>query len=222
MPLPEEHYHFSKVSVKTRIYETIKRWIIEMRLKPGEQIFDVEIAEHFQVSRTPVREALQLLEMQKLVKTIPGKATIVTEIDYDNLEQLYQPMAVLQQLAVRLAIEKASPKDIENLKRLNQTFTDEIRGEKDVLAISEADVNFHTAILDTAGNSYIKDFCNTLWIHIQRLEYCFFREGSTLEDSIYDHEQLIQAFEMKDDFTASVRMKAHWDRTVMQIRSIQG
>ena len=117
MPLPEEHYHFSKVSVKTRIYETIKRWIIEMRLKPGEQIFDVEIAEHFQVSRTPVREALQLLEMQKLVKTIPGKATIVTEIDYENLEQLYQPMAVLQQLAVQLAIEKASPKDIENLKR---------------------------------------------------------------------------------------------------------
>ena len=170
MPLPEEHYNFSKVSVKTRIYETIKRWIIETRLKPGEQIFDVEIAEHFQVSRTPVREALQLLEMQKLVKTIPGKATIVTEIDYENLEQLYQPMAILQQLAVQLAIEKASPKDIENLKRLNQIFMDGIRGEKDVLAISEADVNFHTAILDTAGNSYIKDFFNSLWIHIQRLE----------------------------------------------------
>ena len=69
MPLPTGDLSFDRRSAKQKVYETVKDWIIEGQFKPGEKVSDVEIAEYFNVSRTPVREALQLLEAQKLVKS---------------------------------------------------------------------------------------------------------------------------------------------------------
>ena len=65
----------------------------------------MEIAEYFNVSRTPVREALQLLEAQKLVKSYPGRATIVTELESEHIEKWYLPMIALQKLAIELAVK---------------------------------------------------------------------------------------------------------------------
>ena len=104
-------------TVRTQIYESIKQWIIEGRLKPGEKLSDTDIAALFHVSRTPVREAFQQLEMQKLIKSYPGKATIVTEIETDHIEQWYLPMVSLQQLAATIAIEKVTQAQIDDLKQ---------------------------------------------------------------------------------------------------------
>ena len=82
----------------------------------------IEIADYFKISRTPVREALQLLEAQKLVKSFPGKATIVTELETENIEKWYQPMAVLQQLAITLAVDKITPAHINRLRNLSDIF----------------------------------------------------------------------------------------------------
>ena len=89
MPLPKEQTSFERLSAKQRVYETVKDWIIEGQFKPDEKVSDIEIADYFKVSRTPVREALQLLEAQKLVKSYPGKATLVTDLETDNIEKWY-------------------------------------------------------------------------------------------------------------------------------------
>ena len=89
------------------------------------------------------------------------------------------------------------------------------------MAILKADKAFHSCILEAAGNEYIMDFCEVLWIHIQRLEYGFFRD-TPLEDSISEHERLIQALEMKDGYSASILIKEHWDRTALLIRGLNG
>ena len=116
MQMPGNEAFFGRISVKQGIYETIKDWIIERRLKPGERIYDTELASYFHVSRTPVREALQLLETQKLVKTYPGKATMVTELETRNIEKWYQPMAILQQLAVNLEADNIKHSQLEQLR----------------------------------------------------------------------------------------------------------
>ena len=61
--------------------------------------------------------------------------------------------------------------------------------------------------------------CNVLWIHIQRLEYGFFRD-TPLEDSIREHERMIRALEMKDEYSASVLVKEHWDRSALLIQRL--
>lgn len=197
----------------------MKDWIIEGQFKPGEKISDVEIADYFNISRTPVREAFQLLEAQKLVISYPGKATIVTELETENIEKWYLPMSMLQQLAITLAVDKITPQHISRLKTLSKEFTECVKEQSKPMPILKADKAFHSCILDVAGNEYISDFCNVLWIHIQRLEYGFFRD-KPLEDSIEEHEQIIQALEMKDGYSASLLAKSHWDRTALLIKEL--
>lgn len=219
MPLPIEEANYERTTAKQKVYETIKDWIIERQLMPGEKVSDIEIAAYFKVSRTPVREALQLLETQKLVKSYPGKATIVTEIEKDNIEKWYLPMVTLQQLAISQAVENITAEAVETMQQLNDQFKEAVKEQRKPMPILRADKAFHSYILEVAGNEYVKDFCNVLWIHIQRLEYNFFRD-TPLDASVEEHQRIISALKIRDGYSASLTMKEHWERTVMQIRSM--
>ena len=81
MPIPSKTESIQTLSVKDRIYNVVCEWIITGVLKSGEKILDSELAQYFDVSRTPVREAIQMLERQKLVKVIPSRGTIVANIE---------------------------------------------------------------------------------------------------------------------------------------------
>lgn len=219
MPLPKEESSFERLSAKQKVYETVKDWIIEGQFQPGEKVSDIEIADYFKVSRTPVREALQLLEAQKLVKSYPGKATLVTELETDNIEKWYQPMATLQQLAVTLAVEKIKPEHIHRLRQLADEFAECVKEQEKPMPILKADKEFHRCILEIAENEYITDFCDVLWIHIQRLEYSFFRD-TPLDESIEEHEKMIDALERKDGYAASILVKNHWERTALMLNEL--
>lgn len=190
-------------------------------MKPLEKLNDMEIASYFHVSRTPVREAFQILEQQKMIRLYPGKATVVTEMETGNIKQWYLPMQSLQQLAVTIAVDRVTPDHIEELAELNQRFARESQARCDVMGILGADKAFHDCLLRIADNEYIKDFCETLWIHIMRLEYTLFRETNTLEESIEDHGRLIEALGRRDGLTASIAMKENWNRTVIQILNLK-
>ena len=84
MPIPEKGNDLCRLSAKDIIYRTVCEWIITGVLRPGEKILDSELARHFSVSRTPVREALQVLESQKLICVRPGRATVVAELDVEE------------------------------------------------------------------------------------------------------------------------------------------
>ena len=198
---------------------TVKDWIIEGQLQPNEKISDVEISEYFHVSRTPVREALQLLETQKLIKTYPGRATIVTEMETDDINKWYLPMATLQELAVSIAVPKRKTEDIITLNRLNEHFLECLRNKNDTMNLLRADMEFHEKILKMSENEYIVDFCNVLWIHIQRLEYKYFL-NMVNELSADEHKKIIQAIERKDTLAASVLVKDHWRRSAICVQQL--
>lgn len=219
MPLPDKDLAFERTSAKQRVYETVKDWIIEGQLKPGERVSDIEIAERFKVSRTPVREALLLLESQKLIKSYPGKATLVTELETDNIEKWYLPMVTLQQLAVSVAVDKMTPDYIRRLRKLSGQFREFVENRENPMPLLKSDKEFHSCILEAAGNEYIIDFCETLWIHIQRLEYSFFRD-TPMEASVEEHEEIIEALERRDNYSASLLMKNHWERTALTLREL--
>ena len=220
MPLPTGDLSFDRRSAKQKVYETVKDWIIEGQFKPGEKVSDVEIAEYFNVSRTPVREALQLLEAQKLVKSYPGRATIVTELESEHIEKWYPPMIALQKLAIELAVKNVTPEFLEILRRRNREFCDSVERKESPMDIFRADKAFHNCILEAAGNEYVADFCNILWIHIQRLEYKFFRDAS-MSTSIEEHEKMIEALENRDEAKVSELAKVHWERSEEMVRKLE-
>ena len=219
MPLPNYPYAGKDTLTKNDILETLQHWITVMQLKPGEKISDTEIAEYFNVSRTPVREVLKMLEQQKLIFTYPGRATIVADLALDDIESYYLPMQTLQCLAVRLAVEKADAADVEELERLNAEFGEVMENANDAESILMADKSFHEKILEIAGNEYIEEFCSALWVHIARLDYLFFR-NNTMGTSYNDHKLMIESFRMKDPFCAELAMKNNWNYSMLAVKAV--
>lgn len=219
MPLPNTPYPEGKICSKTEILETLRDWMTVMQMKPGEKISDTEIAEYFNVSRTPVREVLKILEQQKLICTYPGRATVVAELDTEDIRSYYLPMQTLQCLAVRLAVERASDEDIDELQSLNEQFRQRLENGADPAGLLAADKSFHQKIIDIAGNEHVDEFCSALWVHIARLDYLFFKD-STQESSCLDHDMIISSLRLKDPFGAELAMKNNWNNSMLAVKAV--
>lgn len=218
MPLPSIPIAAGEVCTKAQIQATLCRWMTVMQMRPGEKISDKEIAEYFNVSRTPVREVLKILEQQKLIYTYPGRATVVAELDIDNIESYYLPMQNLQCLAVRLAVDNAQAQDIDELETLGEKFRMKQQEGTDTEGLLLADKAFHQKIIDIAGNAYIDEFCSALWVHIARLDYLFFRDNA-IASSNQDHEMIINCLRIKDPFGAELAMKNNWNNSMLAIKA---
>lgn len=154
MPIPINHSRPKRKSAKENAFNQIQQWIIEGTLKPGEKLNDSELAEALGVSRTPIRESLQLLEVQGFVKMYPGKATQVTEVKKESIKDLLPPLASLQALSAELAISHLNDEVIKLLERTNERFAEAIHS-KNYFSALRIDEEFHQIIVDTAKNPYI-------------------------------------------------------------------
>lgn len=207
MPVPANHSKPVRTTAKESAYKQILHWIIDGTLYPGEKLNDTELAEALGVSRTPIRESLQLLESQGLVKMYPGKATQVTEVEKESIKDLLPPLAVLQALSTELAIDHISDKTISSLKNINQEFSNALY-QKDYHAALNIDEQFHQLIVDTANNTYISGIVENLQAHVRRL---FFHNSIILsESSIEVHDTIIHHIENGDKEKASALMKQNW------------
>ena len=166
MPIPENVENLRRVSAKSSIYQVVCSWIITGVLKPGEKIVDSELAKRFNVSRTPVREAIQILEGQKLVYVVPGRATVVADIDPADIEKCYRTLAELQGLAAELACGSLTDRELEQLERIHAAFVDACGRNDGTDAITQDNL-FHDAIVRGAHNEYVEEFSHTMILHIQ-------------------------------------------------------
>jgi DNA-binding GntR family transcriptional regulator len=211
MPIPKNHATSSRLTAKEHAFNQIQQWIIDGTLLPGEKINDTELAEALGVSRTPVREALQILELEGFVEMFPGKATQVTEIERESIHDLLPPLAALQVLAAQLAVDHMNDDKIQELEEINERFQAAIQTENyySALKIDEA---FHQVIVDIADNPYIKQMLRSLQAHVRRH---FFHNGIVLTaSSIEDHKALIQHFKDKNAKEVTNVMEENWLRTL--------
>ena len=122
MPIPTTYTKPKRKTAKENAYNQIQQWIIDGTLHPGEKLNDNELAKTLGVSRTPVRESLQLLEVEGFVEMFPGKATQVTEVDKESITDLLPPLAALQALSAELAIPHLTDETIALLESTNERF----------------------------------------------------------------------------------------------------
>ena len=106
MPIPNRKDNIEKLSTKERVYNVLREWIADGTLQPQERLNDKELAAHFSVSRTPVREALQMLIEQKFVTVRPSSGTFVAPLDREDMACVYQMIAALQCMALELAFSR--------------------------------------------------------------------------------------------------------------------
>ncbi|MFC3041729.1 GntR family transcriptional regulator [Virgibacillus xinjiangensis] len=218
MPIPTDHSKPVRQTAKENAFNQLQQWIIDGTLLPGEKLNDTELANALGVSRTPVRESLQLLEAQGFVEMFPGKATQVTEVDREAIKDLLPPLAALQALSAELAVEHITEDTIDLLERTNDRFAKAIHSENYYSAL-KIDEEFHQIIVDTANNSYIHDIIGKLQAHVRRQ---FFHNSIVLtEDSIREHSEIIDLLKKQDKDSLTPIMKGNWLRAIEEFPKIE-
>lgn len=209
MPIPEQDMNLTRIPVKQKIYKTLQEWIVKGKMLPGERVNDSELAQFFHVSRTPVREAIQMLAEEKLINVVPSSGTFVSEINMEDMKHVYYLMGKLQGIAVEEFIENMENSQIEILEELNEKFHHAI-SSKDIEASIEADGNFHRYIAELSGNPYNISFTDQLLIHCIRNEYRCFESGDFPEQSYDFHNRIIKALRDKNLILAKELLEENW------------
>ncbi|MFW2110307.1 GntR family transcriptional regulator [Bacillus spizizenii] len=213
MPIPSNTPKPVRQTAKTIALEQIQKWIVEGILAPGEKINDDKLAKALGVSRTPVREALQLLAVQGFIEMSPGKETRISQIEKNDVFKVYPPMAALQSTAAELAIENIQSSHLEEMAAINQQMKAAI-DRNEIYEVLGLDKTFHDVMIDAADNEYIRNFTSVLHMHILRLEYLFFKSP---QNSIEEHEQIIQACKEKDRKKAAELTYSNWIKPIQDI-----
>ena len=109
------------------VFNTLREAILKGELKPGERLMELQLAERMGVSRTPIREAIRMLEQEGLAVTIPRKGAEVARMTEKDMEDVLEIRAALDELAVQLACDEITEEQVKNLKVAMRGFEESIR-----------------------------------------------------------------------------------------------
>lgn len=218
MPIPTNPLNEAPKTARERIYMALRDWIIDGTLRPGEKISDSEISQYFSVSRTPVREAIQLLADQKLIEIYPGRESRIAPLDPESSHQTYRILAELHALAVEFSFSKITPEIIAELETINAKFS--VNPDNTTLPDMQAlDKAFHDVFLRLAGNNFLKNFTDTLRIHVDRAENLYYTMDQEYISSAKEHAEIISALKQRNLGKAKEAMRYNWLHTVDVVNS---
>ncbi|WP_051341642.1 GntR family transcriptional regulator [Azospirillum halopraeferens] len=196
---------------RSQVYRTLKHAIIDMDIydHPGEVRLDErQLSDQLGVSRTPIREALTLLEQEGFVRLEPRRGIFVVRKTKQEIIEMIIAWAALESMAARLAAERASDDDLRSLWDLFRDF--EERSPADHMKeYSDANVAFHKTIIRLSGARLLQDMTDNLFIHIRAIRKLTIGRDNRAERSIQDHREIITALELRDAEAAGRLAREH-------------
>lgn len=143
------------------VFNTLREAILKGELKPGERLMELQLAAKLGVSRTPIREAIRMLEQEGLAVTIPRKGAEVARMTEKDMEDVLQIRDALDELAASIACEQISEEELAELRHTMHEFEESTK-TGDVKRIAEADVRFHDIIYHATRNVKLENMLNNL------------------------------------------------------------
>jgi len=187
--------------------ELIRAAIVDGRLAPGQRLKEEELARELGISRTPVREALLILQAEGLVDAAPNRGAVVKALDADDLEDLYQLRALLEGHAARRAAANISETALVSLRESCDRFERIIEG--DVQELVKENLLFHNVILDASGSRRVSDLVRrVIELPLVYRSYIWYSVDQRRISAHY-HRQIAKALEARDGERAELVMKEH-------------
>ncbi len=203
------------------VYETLRTEILDLTLAPGAPIDEVELAQRFGLSRTPVREALVRLGAEGLVTTLPNRASIVAPIDFLNLGAFFDALTLMYRVSTRLAAEFRDDDDMAAMRRHQASFLRAVEAG-DAVAMIDTNRAFHAAIAEAGRNPYYHALFLRLLDDGRRLLRLYYRSFGDRLPRRYagEHDEMIVAIAAGDIAGADRIATAHADQIVRQIQGV--
>ncbi len=201
----------ANASLRTLAYDALKRAITEMDLYGTLQDIRLDerrLSQDLGVSRTPIREALTLLEQEGFVRAVPRRGIFVVRKSKAEIIDMIIAWAALESMAARLAAKRASDADLRSLRDLFEEFRDEPPSEH-MNEYSQANIKFHQTVVRLSGCEIIAQMTENLFIHIRAIRTVSLRQDKRAERSMREHMQIIAALEARDTEAAEHLTREH-------------
>ena len=189
MSMTEEQ---QSMPLRDAVFMSLRKAILTGKIKPGERLTEVKLGKILGTSRTPIREAIRLLEQENLVTIIPGSGARVSRMTVSDLQEVMEVRSALEQLSAGLACVRITEEEKEELYEAYNAFVRSTQSE-DSIMIADADVRFHNLILKAAKNQKLGKILDGLADNIYRYRYEFIREDGHYEDLVREHKELYEA-----------------------------
>ena len=184
-------------SLTDQVYSAIKNDILTCRLDPGSRIAQSQLVRRYAFGITPIREALKRLEQEGYVQSIPRFGYLIAPITVQDVEDLYDLRLILEQSAIRLAIQRASAEQAEQIRQ-SANFTYTFKDSASYLRFLEHNNHFHVGIALTSGNRKLAQLLADVLNEMTRI----FNLGLDLRDSAEEmrgeHIALAEAIAARD------------------------
>jgi len=200
------------------VFNTLREAILRGDLHPGERLMEISLASKLGVSRTPIREAIRMLEQEGLAVTIPRRGAMVAGMTEKDMEDVLQVREALDMLAAQLACEKMTAEQLIELKLAEKHF-EECTKNDSKKHLAEADERFHDVIYTATGNTRLISLLSNIREQLYRYRLEYLKDESRYEDIMSEHRAIVSNIETKDKEALTVSMKEHVDRQADAMRT---
>ena len=192
------------------VFNTLRQEILTGKLKPGERLMEIHLADKLGVSRTPIREAIRKLELEGLVIMIPRRGAEVAQITLKSLEDVMEVRRALDVLAIELACERMNEEAMSSLFQAYENFAVAVK-TRDTRKIAAADVAFHDIIVQSTGNARLIQLVSNLSEQMYRYRFEYLKDATSHEMLQREHKEMYESILRKDKVSAADVVRKHID-----------
>ncbi|HWU16421.1 MAG TPA: GntR family transcriptional regulator [Devosia sp.] len=202
------------------VYETLRTAILDLSLEPGSPLDEMTLSERFDMSRTPIREALVRLVAEGLAKTLPNRNTVVATIDFEQLPVYFEALTLMYRVTTRSAAVHRRDEHLASIRHHSDLYADTVR-KHDALGMIQTNRDFHMAIAEAGGNPYFTALFGRLLDEGRRILRLYYQsfDDNLPRRYVDEHAEMILAIEARDADKADQLATAHAAQIVRQIQS---
>jgi DNA-binding GntR family transcriptional regulator len=190
-----------------RAYHLIKTKIISLELAPGSVVQDAALVEQLKLGRTPIREALKLLEAENLIVTVPRRGIFVSHVSITDLQQLCEVRIEIEGLSARLAAQRATEGEIAQLMQYTEEHViAEIGGTWQRIVLDRA---LHMGLVEAAHNKFLEAEVERFYDLSQRLWHLALERVQASDVNVVLHLDIAEAVRDRDEERAAAMMRDH-------------
>jgi DNA-binding GntR family transcriptional regulator len=208
MSSPPRYHKIERKSLAMEVYQHLKEGIMNGSLAPGTRLLEIEIAGQMEVSRAPVREALRMLEADRLVDFQISQGAYVRKLDKDEIWEIYTARSLIEGYVAGLAAKKAGSADIKRLKQALSTVLAAAESGDFSATVAE-DFEFHRLIWEISGHRLFYETLTRLENQIHMFMTAQAPLFAHLSDSVKEHAEIVKAIATGDSETASSTIQTH-------------
>ena len=199
------------------VFNTLREAILKGDLKPGERLMELQLASKLGVSRTPIREAIRMLEQEGLAVTMPRKGAEVAKMTLKDMEDVLEIREALEELSVQVACDKITDEEIAELQKNMKNFEHSLKSG-DLKKMAHADVEFHDVIYRATDNPKLINMLNNLRGQMYRYRVEYLKNPQNHEQLLHEHEAIYKGIVEKDKDAVTEMIRKHISNQVAVVK----